>query len=115
MIGMPATTDGDRVAGEETPFTMFVFEVEKLLPSGTQSNRWPHARNRLSEKRRSRRGGATIAAHAVAQSKTCELGRRQIAIQSCRMKPVSRAYEAMMVLVIAAGELRVRGLPPKPF
>ena len=36
-IGMPATTDGDRVAGKETLFTMFVFEVEKLLPAGTQS------------------------------------------------------------------------------
>ena len=37
-IGISATTDGDRVAGEETPFTMFVFEVEKLLPAGTQSH-----------------------------------------------------------------------------
>ena len=63
-IGISATTDGDRVAGKETLFTMFVFEVEKLLPARTQSNSLAACAKQIERVREAPRGARHTAARS---------------------------------------------------
>jgi hypothetical protein len=91
-IGISATTGGDRVSGKETPFTMFVFEVEKLLPAGTQSHS-PAACARQIERAREEAAEAAPQerAHTVANSKTCrQISDSILSHEAC----VPRAYRS---------------------